>query len=114
MSTTTRVVEQMAEGKIIPLYNEEILAEYEDVLSREHFRINYEEQKALFDYIRKNGIATERTTFNEIFRDESDRVFYKVALSEEESFLVTGNLKHYPVTPRVVSPAQMLEILGEE
>ena len=25
--------------------------------------------------------------------DEDDRVFYEVALSEEDSFLVTGNLK---------------------
>ena len=44
--------------------------------------------------------------------DEDDRVFYEVALSEEDSFLVTGNLKHYPATPRVVTAAQMMEILA--
>ena len=28
------------------------------------------------------------------------------------SFLVTGNLKHFPKTPRVVTAAEMIEILG--
>ena len=27
---------------------------------------------------------------------------------------VTGNLKHYPIDPRVVTPAQMLEILEKD
>ena len=40
-------------------------------------------------------------------------VFYEVALTEGDSFLVTGNLKHYPVDPRVVTPAQMVAILEE-
>ena len=46
--------------------------------------------------------------------DEDDRVFYEVALSEEDSFLVTGNLKHFPKTPKVVTAAQMMEILDHE
>ena len=87
-SATTKVVEFIVTGKITPLYNSEIMAEYQEVLSREHFHI------------------TEN--------DESDRVFYEVALSKEDSFLVTGNLKHFPIDPRVVTPAQMLQILGEE
>lgn len=40
-------------------------------------------------------------------------VFYEVALSHEDAFLVTGNIKHYPVTPIVVTPAEMLEIIAE-
>ena len=46
--------------------------------------------------------------------DEDDRVFYEVALSEEDSFLVTGNLKHFPHTRKVVTAAQMMEILEQE
>ena len=62
----------------------------------------------------KKGIAIERVSVDTLFIDESDRVFYEVALSKEDSFLVTGNLKHFPIDPRVVTPAQMLQILGEE
>lgn len=46
--------------------------------------------------------------------DEDDRVFYEVALSEEDSFLVTGNLKHFPKVPKVVTAAQMIEILEQD
>ena len=46
--------------------------------------------------------------------DESDRVFYEVALSKEDAYLVTGNQKHFPVTPIVVTPAEMLEILSAQ
>ena len=46
--------------------------------------------------------------------DEDDRVFYEVALSEEDSFLVTGNLKHFLKVPKVVTAAQMIEILEQD
>ena len=110
-SATSKVVEALFRGRICPLYNEEIIAEYEEVLSRPHFDISDNERQSLFNYIRLNGVATERTSFDELFADEDDRVFYEVALTEEDSFLVTGNLKHYPVDPRVVTPAQMVAIL---
>ena len=110
-SATSKVVEAVFRGLICPLYNEEIMVEYEEVLSRPHFRIGSEQLDALLMYIRKHGVATERTRFEELFVDEDDRVFYEVALTEGDSFLVTGNLKHYPVDPRVVTPAQMVAIL---
>ena len=113
-SSTTKVVEFIVTGKITPLYNSEIMAEYQEVLSREHFHITENERNILFNHIRKKGIAVERVSVDTLFIDESDRVFYEVALSKEDSFLVTGNLKHFPIDPRVVTPAQMLQILGEE
>lgn len=57
------------------------------------------------------GISTERTTSSENFIDEKDIVFYEVTLSVEDSFLITGNKKHFPQTPKVVSPAEMIAIL---
>ena len=113
-SATPQVVDKLAHGKFVILYNEEILSEYEDVLSREYFHISEARRETLFAYIRKNGVFATRTTFDNLFIDEDDRVFYEVMLSEDESFLVTGNLKHFPITPRVVTPAQMLEILEKE
>lgn len=46
--------------------------------------------------------------------DEDDRVFYEVCLSKEDSFLVTGNLKHFPKEPQVITAAEMMEILDNE
>ena len=52
-----------------------------------------------------------------ILPDPKDRVFYEVVLEErkqEESYLVTGNTKHFPAETFVVSPRKMLEIVFNE
>ena len=60
------------------------------------------------------GIAISETKISEeTFVDKKDVVFYEVALSKEDSFLVTGNLKHFPKKPFVVSPAEMIQIIHE-
>lgn len=51
-SATSKVVEALFRGRICPLYNEEIMAEYEEVLSRPHFDISDNERQSLFNYIR--------------------------------------------------------------
>ncbi len=33
---------------------------------------------------------------------------------EENAYLVTGNIKHFPSVPFVVTPKEMLDILSEE
>ena len=35
------------------------------------------------------------------------------ALSKEDAYLVTGNIKHFPKTPIVVTPAELLEIMQQ-
>ena len=65
----------------------------------------------LVSFIKEHGIETSRTAFQESMPDEDDRVFYEVSLSIEDSFLVTGNLKHYPQTPKVISPADFLSVM---
>ena len=65
----------------------------------------------LIKYIVKFGIHSDRIPYDGDMPDEKDRPFYEVSLSVESSFLVTGNLKHFPITPKVVSPAEMMEIL---
>ena len=63
------------------------------------------------DRILTNGVRGERILSDETFPDPKDVVFYEVALSKENAYLVTGNTKHFPKTPIVVTPAEMLEIL---
>lgn len=43
--------------------------------------------------------------------DPKDIVFYEVALSKEDSYLVTGNIKHFPVKPFVVTPTEMVKMM---
>lgn len=110
-SATVQVVDMLLSGKIIPLFNEDILNEYMEVLHRDKFHLPANLIDKIIIEIKNRGISLDRTKSFEYFPDSKDIVFYEVALSKEGSFLVTGNVKHFPNTPIVVTPAQMLEII---
>ena len=114
MAATSRVWAAVLQGKIVPVYNDEIIDEYAEVLRRKKFDIPEHLVKWAIDRIMMNGIHGERIPSKEDFPDSKDVVFYEVALSQEDTFLVTGNKKHFPKTPIVVSPAEMLEILRRD
>ena len=99
-------------GIITPVYNNEILQEYREVLSRDKFRLSLDQVGNALSVIRDYGLNLERTKVeDEPFPDPKDVVFYEVALSKEDAYLVTGNIKHFPQKPFVVTPAEMLAIL---
>lgn len=113
-SNPSIIIRKIIDGDITPLYNEEILAEYEEVLNRDKFPF----RKADIDWIISTfidyGISLGRTAVSdEEFTDKDDIVFYEVALSKEDSFLVTGNIKHFPKKPFIVTPAEMLTIINK-
>ena len=112
-SATVKVLNNMFNGIIKPIFNDEIIAEYADVLHRPKFRMRDEEINLIINYIKNYGIHSDRVPFDGTMPDEKDRPFYEVSLSVEDSFLVTGNLKHFPVTPKVVTPSQFIAILEE-
>ena len=110
-SSTTIIRKYLFDGIITPLYNDEIYKEYVDVLHRPKFHLPTEQVEAILEAIAERGLILGRTESNEVFLDPKDVVFYEIALSKEGSFLVTGNTKHFPKTPIVVTPAELLEII---
>lgn len=108
-SPTIKVLSLVFAGLIVPLYNDEIFSEYIEVLHRKKFKLPPEKINAVLQGIKAFGISSERVSSDEFFPDAKDIVFYEVSLSKQDSFLVTGNMKHFPSTPKVVTPAQMLE-----
>lgn len=112
-AATAKVVRFLFEHRFVPMYDADIIAEYEEVLHRVKFKIQPEVADALISYIIEHGVEASRACFAEIMPDEDDRVFYEIALSNEDSFLVTGNLKHYPTSPRVISPAEFLGVISK-
>ena len=110
-SATAKVVRILLDNGFIPMYDADIIAEYEDVLHRSKFPIHKETADALISFIIENGIEASRVNFDESMPDEDDRVFYEVTLSKEDSFLVTGNLKHYPTSPHVITPADFIKLI---
>ena len=113
-AATRKVVNSLFSGRIVPLYNEDIIAEYSEVLHRHKFHLAENDICTLINFIKQYGMDSSRMPFDGDMPDEDDRVFYEVTLSKEDSFLVTGNLKHFPKTPQVVTASQMIEILESE
>lgn len=111
-SNPAKIIRYILNGQISLLYSKEIIEEYREVLSRPKFGFKSEDVEALIAFLAQVGIETRRTPvdMNE-FPDPDDIVFYEVTMSVDEAYLVTGNLKHFPTKPFIVTPAQMVEIV---
>lgn len=115
-AATVKVLDALFQKKIIPLYNEDIYEEYVEVLNRPKFHFPRTIVNKYLKAIRDLGVKAERVHSQENFPDVDDVVFYEVAMSKEDAYLVTGNTKHFPKSPIVVTPAEMMQIvlaLGE-
>lgn len=111
-SNTSQVFEAILDGRITPLYNDEILDEYKEVLGRSKFPFQKEDVDSVEILMKTIGLKLGRaTTFEGAFPDPKDVVFYEVTLSKDDAYLVTGNIKHFPKKPFVVTPAEMVAIL---
>ena len=110
-AATVKVLDALLQEKIIPLYNEEIYDEYVEVLSRPKFHFTRTIVNKYLKAIRDLGVKAERVRSQENFPDMDDIVFYEVAMSKEDAYLVIGNTKHFPKSPIVVTPAEMMQII---
>ena len=115
-SATAKIVDAVAEQRIIPLYNQEILEEYEEVLHRKKFGFSESKIQKLLSFIKKLGIEVTASPTGEILPDMDDLVFYEVVMEKrnDDAYLITGNIKHFPERKYIVTPAQMMSILDEK
>lgn len=90
-SATFKVMEAMFENQIIPLYNEDIINEYAEVLQRPKFGFSEFDINYYLETMKQVGIHSQRIASTEHFPDPKDVVFYEVAMSKEDAYLVTGN-----------------------
>ena len=111
-SAIAGIINSIRNNAIIPMYDDYILEEYATVLHRERFNFDKTRVDTLLSLIKDKGLNCERKTVEEYFPDPDDIVLYEVAMSRDDSYLVTGNLRHFPKNGRVVSPAEMLYIIN--
>lgn len=109
------VLQAVFNGFVVPVYNDEILNEYRNVLNRPKFGFSSELISETISQMESFGVMENALeTVAEAMPDPKDIVFYSIALSHgktAETHLVTGNIKHFPANPIVVTPRQMLDIL---
>ena len=92
-------------------FNDEILSEYYEVLSRKKFKLSPILISTVLDVIQEIGKSVEQVHCEIDLPDPKDVVFYEVSLAEESSYLVTGNIKHFPILPSIVTPSEMISII---
>ncbi|MBP3294085.1 MAG: putative toxin-antitoxin system toxin component, PIN family [Clostridia bacterium] len=113
-SVPGNVLEFTFSGTIIPVLNEHIVREYREVLSRPKFKFPKDIIDTIVSEIERLGIYIDAPELEVELPDPKDRVFYEVVMEErntEDAYLVTGNLKHFPEEPFVVTPRQMIDII---
>lgn len=114
-SPPVQVLREVLDGRIIPLYHSEILEEYLEVLSRPKFHLKKETIQTVIKSIKTNGLEINPKATGEILIDMDDLIFYEVAMEkrDDDAYLVTGNLKHYPTREYIVTPSEMMSIINK-
>lgn len=113
-SNPGKILQYVKNDVIIPVYDSLILSEYMEVMVREKFGFKQRYIDQVLNLIQQKGRVLNPTTTNEIFKDKSDVKFYEIVLTARKartSYLITGNLKHFPQKVFVVDPTQMIEII---
>ncbi len=115
-SVPGQVMTEALNGDIIPVLNDDIIAEYEDVLNRPKFRFDKRAVKVFLDELKKRAVYSDYGLIEDEIPDPKDVVFYAVLMEkrkEDDAYLVTGNLRHFPIRTYVVTPREMMDIIKE-
>ena len=112
-SNEIKLMEYVNSNIIIPLFTEDIMKEYKEVLSRKEFGFS---KKIVGDMIRKlkrKGIIIKTHKLDLKFKDMSDLKFYEVVMEKknENAKLVTGNIKDFPIDKKILTPREMIKLI---
>ena len=112
-AATVQVLERMITGEIIPLYSELIMKEYQEVLRREKFGFSSQRISYLLSFVERFGILVQPKAINITLPDMKDVPFYETVMEKriDGAYLVTGNMKHFPEKPYIVTPKQLLDMM---
>lgn len=101
------------DGIITPVFSNEILNEYKEVLSRDKFPFTKKMVGDLINYIKKLGINIEPQKLEIELEDYDDLIFYEVLMTKDkhEKKLVTGNIRHFPKQVNIMTPKEMVELI---
>ncbi len=108
------IIQLVDNGTIIPLIYDKILEEYKEVLSREKFKFTDYQVGKIVGIILMRGVYVDEDHIDIKLLDEKDRVFYEVTMKskeERDTILVTGNMKHFPLKPFIVTPKELCDII---
>jgi len=115
-SHSARLVRLIVDGSARLAFDERILLEYREVLTRPKFPFQSAQIEALLTQIEEEGLKITPQPIAASLPDPDDLPFLEIAVSAKVDLLVTGNKKHYPARARravqVVSPKECLGMMS--
>lgn len=94
-----KVAAEAMYGDIIPILNDDIIAEYKEVLRRPKFKFEERAINVFLDELQRRAIYVDAGIIYDTLPDSKDIVFYAVLMEKsksDEAYLITGNIKHFP------------------
>lgn len=108
-SIPARIVSLVLNDILTPCFDSRIMLEYRGVLHRKKFCFEEREINQILALIENEGLSVVPVPLSIPFIDESDRKFYETA-KYCNARLITGNIRHYPQDPCIVTPAAFLTL----
>ncbi len=108
------IIEIVREGNIIPVFDKRMLSEYNEVLSRKKFGFAPQNiYDTLYNIVSNGILINDVEQAKAKFVDRDDIPFFEVKESsgELDSYLVTGNLKHFPKSDSTVTPKELINTM---
>lgn len=107
------ILRSILAGSISLCFDERILTEYREVLTRGRFALASERVDAVLEFIEANGESVLAETLGVELPDSTDTMFVEVASAAGADCVVTGNRKHFPNERleglRVLLPREFVE-----
>ena len=112
--SSCNIVNLVLRGDILLCWDNRLMQEYRQVLKRDKFSFDPQSIDDVLDFIEAEGQEVSPKSLGIKLPDMSDIKFLEVAVESSATYLITGNLKHYPLNPpkglKIVVPARFLEI----
>lgn len=105
------VIRGVLEGRLQLVVDNRIVFEYSDVLARPRFRLNRESVRTFLDYVEHEAEYATVPPLQADFDDPDDLPVYEVAVGASVPYLVTGNSRHFPSNPMVMSPREFIQTI---
>ena len=92
-----RILTLILQGQIQIVTNEPILTEYQEVLKRPKFALEWDGIELILAFFRLKAFQAPAVPESFHLPDSAVEIFLEAALGADADALTTGNKKHYPV-----------------
>lgn len=110
----SKILDLVINNQIRLAYDNRIMGEYEEFLSRQELQINQSKSSAVIRYIELTGKFVDADKLApDGYPDQNDMPFVEVFITSKAQALVTGNFRHFiPLADKgqlVMTPSQFIE-----